>query len=367
MKQLNNSLSLSNGGQLLITGGAGFVGSNLAISFKSKYPELEVVTLDNLKRRGSELNIKRLKEYGIQFIHGDIRNQEDLLFNDRKIALIIECSAEPSVLAGFGNSAGYLLNSNLFGAINCLELARRHAADFIFLSTSRVYPINKINNLRYRENNARFSLLENQIIHGACRKGISENFPLEGSRSLYGATKLASEIIACEYAEMYGIKIVINRCGVIAGPWQMGKVDQGFLTLWMAAHYFKRVLKYIGFDGKGKQVRDVLHVDDLFNLVDFQIRNIDKFNKQTYNVGGGLTNSLSLLETTQHCEEISGNKISIERQFKNRLGDIKFYVSDCSKILEEANWKPKKTARQTLEDIWNWIHDNELELKHIFE
>lgn len=364
---MDNSQLLSKMGQILITGGAGFVGSNLAISFKRKYPQLEVVTLDNLKRRGSELNIKRLKEHGIEFIHGDIRNQEDLLLNDRKIALIIECSAEPSVLAGFGNSPEYLLNSNLLGAINCLEVARRHAADFVFLSTSRVYPIDKINNLRYRENNTRFSLLKNQTIPGACNKGISENFPLEGSRTLYGATKLAAEIIASEYADLYNIKTIINRCGVISGPWQMGKVDQGFLTLWMAAHYFKRKLAYIGFDGNGKQVRDVLHVDDLFDLIDFQIRNIDRFDRRIYNVGGGLDNSLSLLETTKHCEEISGNKITIKKQFKNRPGDIKFYISDCSKILGEAPWKPQRTVRQTLEDIWHWIHKNESELKDILE
>ncbi|NIW78735.1 MAG: NAD-dependent epimerase/dehydratase family protein [Calditrichae bacterium] len=362
---MSSNFSTLSSGRLLITGGAGFVGSNLAVSFKRKYPKLEVVALDNLKRRGSELNINRLKNHGIEFIHGDIRNKEDLSFQNRNIGTIIECSAEPSVLAGYGGSPEYLINSNLVGAINCLEAARKHQAAFIFLSTSRVYPMAKINQLHYQEEETRFSLLADQPFPGASENGISENFPLEGSRSLYGATKLSAELLAAEYAEMYDIKSVINRCGVIAGPWQMGKVDQGVFTLWMAAHYFKKDLRYIGFGGSGKQVRDLLHIDDLFDLLDYQIQHPNQFHQQIYNIGGGLETSLSLVETTGLCEEITGNKISIRSEKANRPADIRSYISDCAKIKAEANWRPERSARQILIDIHNWIHENETALKNI--
>lgn len=361
-----SALKFPNNGQLLITGGAGFVGANLAVSLKTKYSDLEIIALDNLKRRGSELNIKRLNKYGIQFIHGDIRNKEDINFENKKIALIIECSAEPSVLAGFGDSPEYLINSNLIGAINCLEIARKHHAAFIFLSTSRVYPFEVLNSLRYIETESRYALRNKQSILGASSRGINEKFPINGARSLYGATKLATEIIAHEYASMYNIKVIINRSGVIAGPWQMGKVDQGVFALWMAAHYFKKELSYIGFGGEGKQVRDVLHIDDLCELIDLQITNLSSLSNQCFNIGGGIENSLSLLEMTEICREITGNKISIYKETENRPADIKLYLSDLSKIGSTLSWKPKKSPQQVLEDIFHWIHDYEKELINIF-
>ncbi|MEE9170238.1 MAG: NAD-dependent epimerase/dehydratase family protein [bacterium] len=352
-------------GKLLITGGAGFVGSNLAISFREKYPKLDVIALDNLKRRGSELNIRRLKSCGVEFIHGDIRNKEDLSFPAGDISLILECSAEPSVLAGFNNSPEYVINSNLMGAVNCLETARHHQADFIFLSTSRVYPMEKINSLDYAEEETRFSLTENQPYPGASGNGIAEDFPLEGARSLYGATKLSAEFITFEYAQMYGIRSLVNRCGVIAGPWQMGKIDQGVFALWMAAHVFKKKLKYIGFGGEGKQVRDVLHVEDLFDLIDLQVDDLSQFGGKIYNVGGGLTNSLSLVETTKLCQEITGDKILIGKEPESRPADIRSFITDTSRIQNDSGWKPKRSPRETLADIYKWILENEQDLRNI--
>jgi CDP-paratose 2-epimerase len=288
-----------------------------------------------------------------------------LAFDKKPIAIIIECSAEPSVLAGFGGSPEYLIHSNLSGAINCLEVARRQGADFVFLSTSRVYPVKKINSLNFTEEETRFSLQEKQPFPGASARGISENFPLDGARSLYGATKLAVELLALEYAEMYGVRTIINRCSVIAGPWQMGKADQGVFTLWMAAFYFRKTLSYIGFGGSGKQVRDVLHVDDLFDLLDRQLNDMGRHNTQIYNVGGGLSNSLSLLETTAICEEITGNTITISREAQTRPADIKSYISDCSKVTLETGWKPQRSPRQVLEDMYHWIHNHEQALKKI--
>jgi len=339
---------------LLITGGAGFIGSNLAVSFKRKYPKLNVLSLDNLKRRGSEFNLLRLKEQGVRFLHGDIRNPEDLVF-DFEVDLVVECSAEPSVLAGLDNPA-YIVNTNFNGTFNCLEFCRRRKADIIFLSTSRIYPYQAINKIKRIETDTRLEWLI---------KGISEDFTTQGPKTLYGATKLSSELLLQEYIANYGIKGVINRCGVVAGPWQFGKVDQGVFTYWILAHYFKKDIKYIGFGGKGKQVRDLLHVDDLFELIDKEIGSLSGINGNIYNVGGGRDISLSLLEASRLCQRITGNKIKIGRDLKARPGDIALYLSDNGKVSKDLGWKPGNPADAILKDIFKWARDNEKALKSL--
>ena len=225
-----------------------------------------MIALDSLKRRGSELNLARLREAGVRFVHGDVRQRDDLLALEPVDALV-ECSAEPSVLAGMGTGADYVVQTNLLGAHNCFELARRDGAQVIFLSTSRVYPVAPLSRLALREEATRFALEAVQPVAGASEHGIAEDFPLEGARTLYGATKLAAELLLTEYADGFGVRATIDRCGVIAGPWQMGKVDQGVFTHWLLAHYAGRPLTYIGYGGSGKQVRDLLHVDDLCELI----------------------------------------------------------------------------------------------------
>jgi CDP-paratose 2-epimerase len=263
--------------KILITGGAGFVGSSMAFAFKNKYPDYQIFCLDNLKRKGSELNVARFSKADINFIHGDIRNKEDFDAIPT-VDFVIEASAEPSVLAGLDGTPDYLINTNLLGTINCLNFAKKSKAKFIFLSTSRVYPIKAIEKLNYRETDTRFELTDNQIITGVSSKGIAEDFPLNGARSLYGATKLASELIIQEYQEFYGVESVINRFGVITGPWQMGKADQGVMVLWVAKHFYEQQLAYIGYGGTGKQTRDMLHVQDVFSLIDFQMHNFNVVN-----------------------------------------------------------------------------------------
>lgn len=350
--------------KILITGGAGFVGSNIAIKLKEKYPESEIFVFDNLKRRGSELNLPRLKNAKINFVHGDIRNKED--FEEiGKIDLILECSAEPSVLAGLDTSPSYLINTNLIGTINCLELARKNKSFFIFISTSRVYPIKPINNLVFNEEKTRFSLNTNQKIIGASEEGIAENFPLEGARSLYGSTKLCSEIILQEYMDSYGLRGIINRCGVITGPWQMGKIDQGVFVLWVARHIFGGKLSYIGYGGEGKQVRDFIHIDDLFDILDIQINNPDIYNGNIYNIGGGKKNSISLQELTKICEKITKNKIDITSVKENRPADLISFITDSNKIKKISGWQPKMNAEETISDIAKWISDNKEQLKNI--
>lgn len=340
---------------LLITGGAGFIGSNLAVYFKRKYPQLKVFALDNLVRRGSEFNLPRLKENGIKFIRGDVRRPKDL---DLKfdIDLLFECSAEPSVLAGYQNPS-YIIDTNLMGTVNCLQLCRKRKAGMIFFSTSRVYPYEKINAIKRLETNSRFEWPR--------FAGIDTDFSLTGPKTLYGATKLASEFILQEYIVAYGIKAVVNRCGVIAGPWQFGKVDQGVFTYWMLSHYFKKPLKYIGFGQKGKQVRDLLHVDDLCRLIQLQTNNLSKLSGNTYNVGGAREISLSLSETTILCQKITGNKIKMGCDLRNRPGDIAIYLTNNKKVTQELKWKPQKSAVMILNDIFNWIRSNEAKLRKL--
>jgi CDP-paratose 2-epimerase len=348
---------------ILITGGAGFVGSNLALSFKYNYPLYQITCLDNLKRRGSELNLPRLREQGIGFLHADIRNPEDLATIE-EFDCLIDASAEPSVLAGITSPVAQVINNNLVGTANCLELAKKYDAAFVFLSTSRVYPIQSLENLQFKERETRFDWSDDQIIPGASSQGISEDFPLPGSRSFYGATKLAAELLIEEYHALAGLRTVINRCGVISGPWQMGKVDQGVVVLWVARHFWRQSLNYVGYGGTGKQVRDILHVNDLFDLIDYQVHHWEQVTGKTMNAGGGLPNSLSLLELTRLCEEITGNQIAITQIPETRSADLRIYLTDNKKVKELTGWQPTRTPRQTVTDIFDWIQDHENKLKH---
>lgn len=350
--------------QILITGGAGFVGSTLCLFLKQAYPLYRVVAFDNLRRRGSELNIARLRNAGIEFVHGDIRNTEDL-HELADLDVVIDASADPSVLSGINSPVMPLINSNLMGTVNALELANRCKAQFIFLSTSRIYPIASLEQANWEELDTRFRWTDSQSIPGIGSKGITESFPLEGSRSFYGASKLASEYLITEYHALKGMKTVINRCGVISGPWQMGKVDQGVLVLWLARHYFKGSLAYIGYGGTGKQMRDVMHADDLARLVDMQIHQPDLFNGQILNVGGGDAVSFSLQELTALCEEVTGNKIAIQALAENRVADIRIYVSDCSKLHALCGWKPEKDLKTLVTETFDWMKNNEQQLKAV--
>ena len=349
---------------VLITGGCGFVGSNLGILLKQKYPEYTIIAFDNLRRRGSELNIFRLKKHNIKFIHGDVRNKED--FQEvGHIDLLIEASAEPSIMAGINSSLDYVINTNLIGTFNCLNYASGNKADFIFLSTSRVYPIKKIDTIHFTEAASRFKISPDQDLIGVSDKGINELFPLYGARSFYGATKLASELLINEFNELNGMRTVVNRCGVISGPYQMGKIDQGVVVLWVARHFWKSKLSYFGYGGEGKQVRDILHIHDLFRLIDEQIHNIDKYNGETFNVGGGNECSISLKELTKICEEVTGNIIPIEHISETRVADIRIYITDNSKITTLAGWRPERTPKEVVTEIYTWIVENQVELNGI--
>jgi CDP-paratose 2-epimerase len=345
---------------ILITGGAGFVGSNLALALRAAMPPAEIVALDNLYRRGSELNLPRLEKAGVRFHRGDVRDAST--FPAGPFDVLVECSAEPSVLAGQDGSPDYLFQTNLVGAYHCLEMARAWKSRFIFLSTSRVYPIARLEAHPWREEPTRFAWEDNGA-DAISSRGVAESVDLAGARSLYGCTKLSAEQLIEEYRAAYGLKALINRCGVIAGPWQFGKVDQGVASLWVLAHHFGRPLCYIGYGGKGKQVRDFLHVADLCDLIVEQIRNFDAWDGWRGNVAGGPPNAASLRELTAMCEEITGNKIPIKSVPENRPSDLRLFIGDCARLHARTAWRPMRNVRRIIRDIHVWVRENETVLQ----
>jgi CDP-paratose 2-epimerase len=351
---------------ILVTGGAGFVGNALAKYFRRDGTGNSVVVVDNLHRRGSEWNLDGLRSEGVTFVHGDIRNAADLDTLEGTFDVLIEASAEPSVHAGLAESPRYVLDTNLLGAVNCLEFARKRCGGFVFLSSSRVYSIEPLAQLPVVEHSGRFELRDDDCnVPGVSPDGVSESFPCNTHRSYYGASKLAAELLCQEYASHGGLPVVINRCGVIAGPGQFGKTDQGVFTLWVARHYFGRPLKYTGFGGKGLQVRDLLHPDDLCDLVKRQLQSWHLVSGRTFNVGGGRSGSVSLLEFTDLCQETTGQRVTISEEPATSPVDIPWYVTDHGQVTTLLNWTPLRPPRQIVNDITQWIRANEASLARI--
>lgn len=334
--------------KILITGIAGFTGSSVAKNIRKLFPNYELFGIDNLSRRGSERNVKILENHGIKFFHGDVRNAEDL--NGLPNAdWIIDCAAEPSVLAGTdGHGPSKLINNNLLGTLNLLEFCRIRKCGFILLSTSRVYSINDLNELNLSIENDRF--VNNDL-------DISPSFSTSSPISLYGSTKLSSEIMALEYHYTYGIPVYINRCGVIAGPGQFGKIDQGIISFWIYQWMKRKPLKYIGFGGKGYQVRDFISPEDVSSLIVKQIHNPKNPQKIT-NIGGGIENSISLRELSQWCKNKFGYDNLVIESDEDRLFDIPYYVTDNSHAIDNWNWRISKSGEDILNEIYEYAINN---------
>jgi CDP-paratose 2-epimerase len=310
------------------------------------------------------LNLRRLHSAQVEFRHGDIRSTDD--FNDLPpYDLMIDCSAEPSVQAGLSGSPRSILDTNLIGTINCLEAARTRGAAFLFLSTSRIYPIAALNKLPFTETETRFRWDDVAGTPGFSGRGVAEGFTIEGARSFYGTSKLAAEQLIQEYVYSYGMRALIDRCGIIAGPWQMAKVDQGVIALWVARHYFKRPLRYTGFGGQGKQVRDVLHVRDLFDLLLLQLEAPGRWDGRVYNVGGGTDVSVSLRELTELCIQETGKTVPIATVPETAGVDLRIYVTDARKAELDFGWRPKTDLFHIIRDIRIWIEEHEETLESL--
>jgi CDP-paratose 2-epimerase len=361
--QILPPLSLS-GATVLITGGAGFVGSHLARSIALGGCGTRVIAFDNLRRGGVALHVTELQDAGVEFVHGDVRCSDDLAALPH-IDLLLDCAADAAVPAG-ARSPAYVVQTNLVGTSHCLELARRMGAAVVFLSTSRVYSIAGLNRVAVEERDSRFEIAERQDQPGVSARGISTDFSLRGPRSLYGATKLASELLLEEYGATFGLPFVINRLGVVAGPGQMGTEEQGVFAYWMGRHLFGGRLEYRGWGGQGKQIRDVLHVDDVWALVRRQLDSWSEVVGRIYNAGGGSANTVSLTEVTRLASEITGRQLVVESRAETTPLDVRVYVSDNTAVTRDTGWQPSRGPRETLADIAAWMNRNESRLAPLF-
>ena len=329
--------------KILITGGCGFVGSNLAIFFKNNKIGTLINSLDNLSRGGSRLNLQRLKKKKIKNFKIDIANNK-LVKRLPRYDLIIDCCAEAAVETS-KKDINKVFNTNLVGTLNVLKKCMKDKSKLIFLSSSRVYSIDELHKL---ENN---------------NKTINEKFSTAGPKSVYGFCKYSSEHLIREFSFLYKIKYIINRFGVISGPWQFGKQDQGFVSLWVWKHLNKKKLNYIGFGGNGSQIRDVIHIDDVCELIALQVKKVNKNFNLLVNVGGGKKNAISLKNLTALCQKVTSNHIKIGSKKNTSKYDIPYYVTNNSKVKKIYKWRNRKSFLNILQDVYKWMLDNQKELK----
>ena len=331
--------------KILVTGGCGFVGANICLALKKK--SNKVFSLDNLSRKSSVLNFELLKKKGIKNYKIDIFNEKKIQ-KLTKFDLIIDCCAEAAVEVS-KKDIDRVFNTNLIGTFNLLKKAKKDKSKIIFISSSRVNSIIEINNIIGKKN------LRKKI---KINKRINENFDTLKPKSLYGFTKLASELLIEEFSYAFGLKYIINRCGVISGPMQFGKQDQGFVSLWVWKHILNKNLKYIGFGGHGNQVRDVLHIDDLVSLINLQIKKLNKIYNKKICVGGSKKSNTSLKNLSSICQKITGNKLKYTKIKKTSIYDIPYFVTDNSLANKIYKWQPKKNIIDIVKDNYKWLIKN---------
>lgn len=337
--------------KLLITGICGFVGSSLAFEMPRRIKGLEIVGLDSLARPGSEQNRHLLQKQGVHFVHGDLRNPGDLVSLPR-VDWVIDAAANPSVLAGVAGatSSQQLMEHNLFGTVHLLEYCKHHRAGLVLLSSSRVYSLTKLCELPMQVKDGAFTpRLDDSKLPGLSALGITEDFSTQPPLSLYGAAKLASEILALEYGSAFGFPVYINRCSVLAGAGQFGKPDQGIFSFWIHSYKNRRPLKFIGFDGVGHQVRDCLHPRDLASLITLQISRF-KAGSGVWNVAGGISNALSLEQLTKWCAARFGPH-PVQSEPVTRQFDIPWLALDSSRAAREWGWSPTIRVETVLDEI----------------
>jgi CDP-paratose 2-epimerase len=303
-------------------------------------------------RPGSETNRPRLRKLGVNVIHGDIRSASDVEALP-KADWVIDAAANPSVLAGLGarGATRQLLEHNLISVVNILEYCKQHKAGLLLLSSSRVYSIAALTSLPLSDKEHCFELDNSGALPtGVSANGINHEFSTHSPVSLYGSTKLASEALTLEYGDAFGFPVWVNRCGVIAGAGQFGTPDQGIFAFWVNAHLRRRPLKYIGFDGKGKQVRDMLNPRDLAQLIQKQLHDTRNGGCRIYTAGGGPKNAMSLSELNAWCNERFGDHRPTS-DFRPRPYDIPWVIMDCSALEREYGWAPTTSAYETLNQI----------------
>lgn len=345
--------------RVLISGICGFVGSSLARYLLEAQAGLKIIGFDNFSRAGSHLNREVLKALDVDVLHADVRSASDME-QMPKVDWIIDAAANPSVLAGLDgvSSPRQVIDTNLCGTINLLEYARRHNSGFILLSSSRVYSINALRQIPLREENGALVFDGSKASPpGVSANGIEECFSTQAPISLYGATKLASEVLALEYAETYKLPVFVDRCGVIAGPGQFGKPDQGIFTYWINSYLRKKPLKYIGFDGTGYQLRDAMHPKDLAILLQAQMNKSGAERDYIINVGGGMDNAMSLRQLSDWCERRFGAH-PVDAVKEDRQLDIPWVVMNSSLAQRTLGFQITVKLTDILEEIAEHAQEN---------
>jgi CDP-paratose 2-epimerase len=340
--------------RILISGVCGFVGSALAHAFARAGAGHQLCGFDNFIRPGSETNRAELRRLGVKLFHADARSASDLETLPPS-DWVVDAAANPSVLAGIDGrtSSRQLVEHNLLGTVNLLEHCRRHRAGLVLLSSGRVYGI------------APLAALELEVVNHAFRPpprassrppgfteaGIGENFSTGAPVSLYGATKLASEALALEYGEAFGLPVFVNRCGVLAGAGQFGRADQGIFAFWINRYLRRQPLEYLGFGGGGHQVRDCLHPQDLASLLEKQfgappIATADRI----ANVGGGVDSAMSLRQLSDWCSARFGSH-AVASNPAPRPFDLPWIVLDSARARRLWNWRPQMPVAAICEEI----------------
>lgn len=340
---------LINGGTkegILITGGAGFIGCNTAARLMQE--GYKVFILDNLSRKGTEKNLEWLKSRGgFKFIRGDIRNEKLLnrIFRGEKFSAVLHLAAQVAVTTSVKNPVeDFEINAR--GTLNLLEAIRKSGQEpvVIYTSTNKVY--GGLEGLRVKEKKLRYELLDYP-------GGISEDFPLD-FHSPYGCSKGSADQYVRDYGRIYGMRTVVLRQSCIYGPHQFGIEDQGWV-----AFFIKQVLKgkTITIYGNGKQVRDLLFVDDLVELYLKIIKSNKNLRGVVYNTGGGVKNSLSLLELIEILKQKINKKIKLNFS-EPRPGDQRVFIADIKRLKADFNWKIRVGYEKGIEKLIEWITHN---------
>lgn len=338
--------------KLLITGGCGFLGSNLAADALARGDEL--VVFDSLYRNGSRENLAWLQIQGsFKFEHGDIRNQNDItrVVQAFQPDAIFHVAGQVAMTTSITNPR-MDFEVNVLGTVNLLEAVRQHCPDaaVIYSSTNKVY--GDLLQYSYIETATRYQCLEKP-------NGYDEHTQLE-FHSPYGCSKGAADQYMLDYARIFGLKTVVFRHSSMYGGRQFATYDQGWIGWFSqkAVETSKGTLKDIfTISGNGKQVRDVLHADDMKRVYQSALENIAIARGQAFNIGGGLSNSLSLLELFTLLEENLNIKMKYQ-EIKFRESDQQVFIADLSKARRILGWEPKISASVGIANTISWVRES---------
>jgi CDP-paratose 2-epimerase len=333
---------------ILITGGAGFVGTNVALSYLAQSQPVHI--FDNLLRPGAERNIEELLRRfagSVQFTKGDVRDKQAVRCAVQSANEVYHLAAQVAVTSSLENPL-YDAETNLLGTLNVLESVRQTSRTLpvLFTSTNKVY--GELSELTLHESESRFRPADRAF----AASGIDEQQRL-AFLSPYGCSKGSADQYVLDYARSYGLAATVFRMSCIYGPYQMGSEDQGWV-----AHFMRQALKGepITVYGNGKQVRDLLYVDDLVNAMRLALNKIGRAAGHAFNIGGGPLNSVSLQEVISKIEQLSGQQLRIQWGAE-RLGDQRWYVSNTEKARTVLGWKPEVEVHKGLSDLFDWYSD----------